>query len=94
MRSGVAVAQPTFHPVNENVLPAEPIETTRPRMPSMVASGYVLAVEREVLVGLVGDHEEVVVDGDPRDRLGLRAGEHHAGGVVRAVEHEQPGLAR
>ncbi len=38
-RSGVAVAQPTFHPVNENVLPAEPIETTRPRMPSMVASG-------------------------------------------------------
>ena len=39
MSSGVAVAQPTFQPVKENVLPAEPIETRRPRMPSMVANG-------------------------------------------------------
>jgi hypothetical protein len=31
--SGVAVTQPTFQPVNENVLPAELIDTVRSRMP-------------------------------------------------------------
>ena len=39
MRAGVPVAQPTFQPVKENVLPAEPMETVRSRMPAMVASG-------------------------------------------------------
>ena len=37
--AGVPVTQPTFQPVNENVLPAEETETVRSRMPSMVANG-------------------------------------------------------
>ena len=38
-RSGAAVTQPTFQPVNENVLPAHPMVTVRPRIPGKVASG-------------------------------------------------------
>ena len=33
------VAQPTFHPVNENVLPPEPIVTVRSAIPGSVAIG-------------------------------------------------------
>ncbi len=33
------VAQPTFQPVNENVLPAEPRVSVRSRMPGSVAIG-------------------------------------------------------
>ena len=71
--SGVPVAQPTFQPVKENVLPAEPIETVRSRMPVDGRERDVLAVEGEVLVDLVGDDEQVVLDRDLRDRLGLGA---------------------
>jgi hypothetical protein len=37
--SGVAVIQPTFQPVKENVLPALLMVTVRSRMPGKVASG-------------------------------------------------------
>ena len=37
--AGGAVTQPTFQPVKENVLPAEPMVTVRSRMPGSVASG-------------------------------------------------------
>ena len=37
--AGGAQSQPTFHPVNEKVLPDEEIVTVRSRMPGSVASG-------------------------------------------------------
>lgn len=37
--SGVAVTQPTFQPVNENVLPALPMVTVRSRIPGNDAMG-------------------------------------------------------
>src|SRR5262249_7845466 len=52
-----------------------------------------LAVVDEVLVHLVGDHEQVVSYREVGDGLGFRPGQHHAGRVVRAVEQQQPGLA-
>jgi hypothetical protein len=36
---GVPVTQPIFQPVNENVLPADEIETVRSRMPGKVTIG-------------------------------------------------------
>ena len=92
--SGVALTQPIFQPVKENVLPAEETETVRSRMPGSVAIGHVLAVEDEVLVDLVGDHEQVVLDGQRRDGGELVAGEHRAGRVVRAVEQDEAGAGR
>jgi len=38
-RALVPVTQPTFHPVNEKVLPAELIVTVRSRMPGSEAIG-------------------------------------------------------
>ncbi|CAB4884834.1 unannotated protein [freshwater metagenome] len=49
------------------------------------------AVKRKVLVDLVGDHDEIVLDGDVGDALQFAAGEHLAGGVVRRVEQDQLG---
>jgi hypothetical protein len=51
----------------------------------------VLAVEDQVLVDLVGDHEQVVLDGQGGDGGQFVAGEHRAGGVVRAVEQDEAG---
>ena len=55
-----------------------------------------VVVEPEVLVRLVGDHEEVVVDGERGDVLQLAAREDHAGGVVGGVQqqHRGPGCHR
>jgi len=51
----------------------------------------VLAVEHEVLVDLVGDHEQVALDGQRRDGRELVAGEDRTGWVVRAVEQDEAG---
>ena len=56
------VAQPTFQPVNENVLPAELIVSVRSRIPGRVASGRCVHVEGQVLVDLVGHDDQVVLD--------------------------------
>ena len=50
-----------------------------------------VVVEGEVLVHLVGDHDEVVLDRHVGDRLQLLAGEHGAGRVVGRVEQHEPG---
>jgi len=44
-----------------------------------------------VLVDLVGHDDEVPLDGEVRDGGQLGLGQHRAGGVVRAVEQDQPG---
>ena len=38
--AGVAHIQPTFHPVNEKILPAEPIFTVRSRIPGSAISDW------------------------------------------------------
>ena len=79
------VAQPIFQPVNEKVLPELEIVSVRSAMPGSVAIGTCsLPVEDEVLVDLVGDHDQVVLDREPGDALELGAGQHGAGRVVRA----------
>ena len=71
--SGVAQTQPTFQPVNENVLPPDEIVTVRSRMPGQRRDRDVLAVEHEVLVDLVGHDEQVVLDRELGDELELGA---------------------
>ena len=51
----------------------------------------VLLVEGQVLVDLVGDHDEVVAAGDVRDGVELGLVEHAPGRVVRAVQQDHPG---
>ncbi len=48
-------------------------------------------VEDEVLVDLVGHHEQVSLAGEPGDRGELLVGEDGAGGVVRTVDQQQLG---
>src|SRR5690349_17330528 len=62
--------------------------------PGELDDRHVLAVEDEVLVDLVGDHEQVALDGQSRDGGEFVAGEHRAGGVVRAVEQDEAGAGR
>ena len=50
-----------------------------------------VAVEGQVLVDLVGDHDEVVATGDVRDGGELALVEHASGRVVRAVQQDHPG---
>ena len=65
-RSAGPVTQPTFQPVNENVLPAELMDSVRSRMPGEGGDRHVrpVDVEDHVLVDLVDDDHEVVLDGD------------------------------
>ena len=61
--------QPIFQPVVLNVLPPDEIVSVRSRMPGSVAIGTCVgAREHEVLVDLVGDDDEVVLDGERGDR--------------------------
>ena len=52
------------------------------------------AVEDDVLVDLVRDHDEVLRARHRGDRLQIVGCEHLPGGVVRGVEHEQTGSGR
>ena len=56
--------------------------------------GDVTALVHEVLVDLVGDDEQVVVDGDVGDGSELLGVEHLARRVVRGVEEDEPGAVR
>ena len=54
MIAGAAQTKPTFQPVSEKILPAEPIFTVRSRMPSIAISGNVAApVEHDMLPDFV-----------------------------------------
>lgn len=53
--------------------------------------GAVGAFVDQVFVHLVGDHEQVVFDGESGDGTPLVIGQDHAGGVVRRVEQQHPG---
>ena len=67
--------QPIFQPVVLNVLPALPTTSVRSRIPGSVAIGGVPgAVEDEVLVDLVGEDEQVVLDGQLGERGQLLGG--------------------
>ena len=74
--SADAVTQPTFQPVNENVLPAEEIDTVRSRMPGSVATGMCAPVVHQVLVDLVGDHQQVPLQASSAIAVSSAAGEH------------------
>ncbi|SLH47802.1 Uncharacterised protein [Mycobacteroides abscessus subsp. abscessus] len=50
-----------------------------------------VVVVDQVLVHLVGEHEQVVLAGQFGDRRQVGAAEHGAGRVVRGVDHEHPG---
>ena len=50
-----------------------------------------MVVVGQVLVDLVGDHDQVVAPGDLRDGRELRRVEHAPGRVVRAVEQDEAG---
>jgi hypothetical protein len=89
--SGVAMTQPIFQPVKENVLPAELMRHGPLAHAGERRDRHVLAVEHQVLVDLVGDHEQVALDGERGDGGQLVAGEDRARGVVRAVEQDEPG---
>ena len=60
-------SQPTFQPVVLNVLPPDEIVSVRSAMPGSVAIGtWHGSREDEVLVHLVGDDDQVVLDGQRR----------------------------
>ena len=60
-------------------------------MPGQGGDRDVLALEDQVLVHLVGDHQQVVLAGQGGDPGELGPGEHRPGRVVRRVQQQQPG---
>ena len=52
------------------------------------------AVEHQMLVDLVGDHQQVGAHRELGDGRELGVAEHHAGRVVRRVDDQRPGLRR
>lgn len=92
--SGLAVIQPIFQPVSENVLPAAADGDRALPHAGEGREGDVLALEDEVLVDLVGHDQEVAFARERGDGRQLVPGEHGAGRVVRGVEQDQPGAGR
>ena len=75
-RSSVGAAQtkPTFQPVSEKILPAEPILTQRSRMPGIAISGICRrAVEDDVLPHLVADRDGIEFLAEARQQLEILA---------------------
>ena len=71
--AGGAQIQPIFQPVVLNVLPPLEITSVRSRMPGKRGQRDVLGVvEHEVLVDLVGDDDQVVLDGEVGDAAAAR----------------------
>ena len=88
--------RPADLPPGERVRLAGARQGQRPlRHPGQGRDRHVLgAVEGQVLVDLVGDHDEVVLDRHVGHRLQLLPAEHRPGRVVRAVEQHEPGARR
>ena len=79
INSGVASAQPIFHPVAENVLPAEEIRTVRSRIPGKGGQWQVFGVvEGQVLIHLVADDQDIVLHRQLRDRAEIGSIQHRA----------------
>ncbi len=71
---GAAQTKPTFQPVSEKILPAEPIFTERSRMPGIAISGHMAApVEHDVLPHLVADRDGVELLAEAREQLEILA---------------------
>ena len=90
--AGGATTQPTFQPVSEKILPAEP-DLHRPlrhagkrRERQMLA-----AVEHDMLPHLVGEGDRVVADAGLGEQPQLVLAEHPRRRIVRIVEDDQPG---
>ena len=80
--SGAAIIQPTFHPVSEKILPAEPILIVRSAIPGSEASEVkLLAVEHDMLPHFVADHDQVVLARDRGDGLQLVASNSRPAGL-------------
>ena len=85
------IAYPIFQPVSENVLPVELMVSVRSHIPGSDRNREMLAVvEQDPVVDLIGDDDQVVRDGQARDRLEFGAVEHLAGRIVRGVEQDHP----
>ena len=92
IRAAGPVAQPIFQPVAEKVLPADEIRIVRSAHARERGQRAVHGtVEDEVLVDLVGHHEDVVLDREPGDRGEVVVAEHDPGRVVRRVDQHQLG---
>ena len=91
-RAAAPPTQPTFQPVSEKILPAEPILTVRSAMPGKAASGtWRAAVEHDMLPDLVGERDRVVRDAGLGEQRQLVRVEHARGRIVRVVEDDQAG---
>jgi len=53
-----------------------------------------LAVVNQILIGLVGHHHDVALDGEGRNFFGLGSGENHAAGILGRVVVDGAGLGR
>ena len=90
--AGGATIQPTFQPVIEKILPAEPTFTTRSAMPGKAASeGRTRPVEEQMLPDLVRQDQRVGAARRRGEQSELLVAEHPAGRVMRIVEHDQAG---
>ena len=73
--SGAAQTKPTFQPVSEKILPAEPILTVRSRMPGIAISGtWRTPVEHDVLPHLVANRDRVVLHAKAGEQLQILGG--------------------
>ena len=93
MSSAAPQAHPIFQPVQLNILAALEIVTVRLGHPGVVGQRDVsVPVEHQVLVDLVGDHQQVGLHGELGERVQFVVGGHHAGRVVRRVDDQCLGL--
>ena len=90
------VTQPTFQPVSEKIFPAEPIRTTRSRMPGKRGQRNMRpAVIGEMLIDFVADRHRVRCSHSTRASAAISSRvEHPADGIERRVDQHRAGLGR
>ena len=70
---------PTFQPVSEKILPAEPILTVRSRMPGRAISGTMaVTVEDDMLPDLVADRDRVELDAERGEQVEVGSAERRS----------------
>ena len=93
MSSAGPQAHPIFQPVQLNILAALEIVTVRLGHAGVVGQRNVaVPVEHQMLVDLVGDHQQVGVHSELGQRVEFVVGGHHAGRVVRRIDDQRLGL--